>query len=270
MDTVSTVFSRDRRFSQRHNVKTALRVRVWKSGLPEKRAESVNLSQRGILFASNSRIPEGEVVEILLKMPEEVTGQPTTEWRCTGQVARVELADSFNGKFGVGVQFIATKLPGSSNPVCTMFQDRFGICLFIMNVDLQQATTRTNDCALCKERSMKGSKKPANGQPVPGIFSVHPKLFVFFDKRTGTPRFQVRARHDGTLPVEQAVSLPAVQCIARQKMPREFGILVGTDEDLVGRLVGPTMKVIEGCSNAKPQTSLSLREDQVLVASHKI
>lgn len=111
---------------------------------------------------------------------------------------------------------------------------------------------------------MNGSRKSANRQPAPRGFSVRPKLFVFFDKRTGTPRFQVRARHDGTMPVEQAVSLLAVQCIARQKMPREFGILVGTDEDLVASLVGRTMKVIEGCSNAKPQTSLSLRQDQVL------
>lgn len=105
MDKLSTVFSRDRRFSQRHNFKTALRVRVWKSGLPEERAESVNLSPRGIFFASNSRLTEGEVVEILLKMPQEITGQPTTEWRCTGQVVRVEPANSFQGKFGVGVQF---------------------------------------------------------------------------------------------------------------------------------------------------------------------
>ena len=105
MDEVSASLTRERRFSQRHNVKTALRVRVWKSGLPEERAESVNLSHRGIFFASNSPIAEGEVVEILLKMPEEVTGQPTTEWRFTGQVVRVEPADSFKGKFGVGVQF---------------------------------------------------------------------------------------------------------------------------------------------------------------------
>ena len=105
MDNLLEVFSRDRRFSQRHNVRIALRVRVWKSGLPEERAESVNLSRRGIFFASSSRIAEGEVVEILLKMPEEVTGQPTTEWRCTGQVVRLEPADSLDGKFGVGVQF---------------------------------------------------------------------------------------------------------------------------------------------------------------------
>lgn len=111
---------------------------------------------------------------------------------------------------------------------------------------------------------MNRSKRTPNGQLTAQGLSVHPKLFVFFDKRTGTPRFQVRARHDGTLPVEQAVSLLAVQCIARQKMPREFGILVGADEDLVSGLVGRTMKVIADCSNAKPQTSLSPRQDQVL------
>lgn len=111
---------------------------------------------------------------------------------------------------------------------------------------------------------MNCSKKGACIRAVDPQYSVHPRLFVFFDKRTGTLRFQLPARHDGTLPVEQAVSLLAVQCVARQKMPREFGILVGTDEDLVGGLVGRTMKVIQGCSNAKPQTSLSLRQDQVL------
>lgn len=111
---------------------------------------------------------------------------------------------------------------------------------------------------------MNCSKKGACIRAVDRQYSVHPRLFVFFDKRTGMLRFQVPARHDGTLPVEQAVSILALQCIARQKTPREFGILVGTDEDLVSGLVGRTMKVIEGCSNAKPQTSLSHRQDQVL------
>jgi len=86
-------------------------VRVWKSGLPEERAESLNLSRLGIFFASRSRIAEGEVVGVLLKMPEEITGQPTTEWRCTGQVVRVEAADSLKGKFGVGVQFCCYVIP---------------------------------------------------------------------------------------------------------------------------------------------------------------
>jgi hypothetical protein len=116
MDALSTVFSRDRRFAQRHDVKTALRVRVWKSGLPEERAESVNLSQRGIFFATNSCLSEGEVVEILLKMPQEITGQPTTEWRCTGQVVRVEPADCPKGKFGVGVHFYCYEASRAEQP----------------------------------------------------------------------------------------------------------------------------------------------------------
>ena len=75
MEKVPISFSRDRRFSQRHDIKTALRVRAWKSGLPEERTESLNLSQRGIYFLSETRLAEGEIVEVLLKMPEEISGQ---------------------------------------------------------------------------------------------------------------------------------------------------------------------------------------------------
>ena len=97
--------ARDRRSSHRHSVRTALRVRVWNSAMPEHRAESVNVSLRGIYFATNSPLCEGEIVEVLLKMPEEISGEQTTEWRCTGHVVRVEPFDSAKGKLGVGVQF---------------------------------------------------------------------------------------------------------------------------------------------------------------------
>jgi hypothetical protein len=104
----------DRRLSLRHNVKTPLRIRIWKSGIPEQRGESENLSERGILFATDTPIPIGTVVEILLKMPEVITGEPTTEWLCSGHVVRVEPIDSPRGKLGVGLQFdcyqIARKL----------------------------------------------------------------------------------------------------------------------------------------------------------------
>jgi hypothetical protein len=95
----------DRRSSLRHKVKTALRVRGWKSPRPEHRAESIDVSLRGIYFATKSALSEGEIVEILLKMPQEVSGEQTTEWRCTGHVVRVEPLDPREGKLGVGVQF---------------------------------------------------------------------------------------------------------------------------------------------------------------------
>ncbi len=93
------------RLTVRHNIRTPIRIRRWKSAIPEERGESENLSEEGILFATNSVIPVGTVLEILLKMPEIVTGEPTTEWLCSGHVVRVEPIDSPRGKLGVAVQF---------------------------------------------------------------------------------------------------------------------------------------------------------------------
>jgi Tfp pilus assembly protein PilZ len=99
------ITSPDRRLTRRLSFKTPLRVRIWKSKEPERRAESMNLSQTGVFFATDAPIREGETVEILLKMPEELTSEPTTEWRCTGHVVRVGKVDSARGHVGVGVQF---------------------------------------------------------------------------------------------------------------------------------------------------------------------
>ncbi len=71
----------DRRLSCRFSFRTPLRVRARKPAASEERAESLNLSQTGVFFATDSPIRKGETVEILLKMPEEITAEPTTEWR---------------------------------------------------------------------------------------------------------------------------------------------------------------------------------------------
>jgi len=95
----------ERRVSRRLQVKTALQVRIWKSGSTERNAESENLSERGAFFATDAPLAIGSAVEILETMPEEITGKPTTEWRCTGHVVRLEPVETPRGKFGVGVQF---------------------------------------------------------------------------------------------------------------------------------------------------------------------
>jgi len=99
------IASSDRRLARRLSFKTPLRVRIWKSKAPVQRTESLNLSQSGIFFASEAPLREGETVEILLNMPEEITDEPATEWRCTGHVVRVERSGELGGKMGVGVQF---------------------------------------------------------------------------------------------------------------------------------------------------------------------
>jgi hypothetical protein len=98
-------YRKDRRLAGRYNVKTPLRVRIWKSRTPEVAAESVNLSQRGIYFATNSLLCEGEAVEVFFDMPEEIIGEAAGEWRCTGHVVRVEAIKATGGNLGVGVQF---------------------------------------------------------------------------------------------------------------------------------------------------------------------
>lgn len=95
----------DRRLVERHKIRMPLRIRLWKSSVPEHTAESVNLSLRGIYFATESRLNEGETVEVFFEMPEEVIGEATSEWRCTGHIVRVEVARAGDGKLGVGVQF---------------------------------------------------------------------------------------------------------------------------------------------------------------------
>jgi hypothetical protein len=100
-----TRFQKDRRLAGRYKVKTPLRVRLWKSAVPEQTAESVNVSQRGIYFATDSPLREGETVEVFFNMPQEIIGEPASEWRCTGHVVRVEVLKASGRKLGVGVQF---------------------------------------------------------------------------------------------------------------------------------------------------------------------
>jgi hypothetical protein len=113
------ITSLNRRLSRRLSFKTPLRVRIWKSSAPEERAESLNLSQNGVYFATNTAIREGETVEIILNMPEEITDEPSTEWRCTGHVVRVESVDSTKGKLGVGVQFDCYEVSRMKLPVAS-------------------------------------------------------------------------------------------------------------------------------------------------------
>jgi hypothetical protein len=50
--------------------------------------ESENISEQGMFFATDLRMGVG-TVEVVLKMPQEIPGEPETEWRCTGHVVRV-------------------------------------------------------------------------------------------------------------------------------------------------------------------------------------
>jgi PilZ domain-containing protein len=105
MEHLASHLERDRRLIRRYEIRTPLRIRVCKSNGPEHKAESLNLSEYGVYFATNSLLQEGETVEVVLRMPEEVIGQEADEWKCTGRVVRVERIESAQGELGIGVRF---------------------------------------------------------------------------------------------------------------------------------------------------------------------
>ena len=96
---------------------------------------------------------------------------------------------------------------------------------------------------------MKGDKgHRAHGAEGTSIrFRALPKVFAFFDRATGTKRFEVVAGADGSLPVEQAVSLLAMQCVVRGQTPGDFKILISVGEHLMDDLMPRTQKLIDAC-----------------------
>jgi hypothetical protein len=96
---------RDRRLARRHTLKTALQVRFRSAGVTEQGVESENLSQRGVFFSTNLPLSTGTELDLLVEMPEKITGASTAQWLCAGHVVRVVPLDSPQGANGVGVQF---------------------------------------------------------------------------------------------------------------------------------------------------------------------
>lgn len=95
----------DRRSSQRHSVRIPLLLRIWESPDPEQMAEPVDLSERGALLETAARLRVGMRVDLQFKLSEEITGQPTTEWRCKARVVHIRPGSSLNSPSRVGVHF---------------------------------------------------------------------------------------------------------------------------------------------------------------------
>jgi DNA-binding CsgD family transcriptional regulator len=94
---------------------------------------------------------------------------------------------------------------------------------------------------------------------------THPKEFVFVDKRTGTRRFEGKADKHGKVPVEEAVSLLAIHCIARHQMPRDFGMMVAAGQKLFDGIAKRATRLIQTCSGTDmPGFPLSPRQREVL------
>jgi len=95
-------------------------------------------------------------------------------------------------------------------------------------------------------------------------FSIHPKAFVFIDKRTGTQRFEVKADPDGSMPLDEAVSLLVVHCLMRNQMPNDFRVMVSAGENLLDGLRPRARKLIHACPSIQIAFQLTSRQQDVL------
>jgi hypothetical protein len=104
----------DRRRSVRHVLRVPIRLRICGSSEREAWGHSVNLSGSGVLLETDLALAIGMDVELGLTLLEEITGQPTMEWRCQGHVVQVapQRASSGESRFGVRFDSIDATRPG--------------------------------------------------------------------------------------------------------------------------------------------------------------
>jgi len=96
--------SRERRSDTRVNIRVPFRFRVLNSpDALEQTAESENISQRGILFATALPLKVGTPLEVSLKMPRELAGKYSSDVKCVARVVHVQPNAFLGGKAGIGV-----------------------------------------------------------------------------------------------------------------------------------------------------------------------
>jgi PilZ domain-containing protein len=74
-------------------------------GKPFLTGETVNISAQGVYFVTDSRPLAGALIQLVVAMPQEITGKASTEYCFTGRVVRVQPIRSEDSKWGVAVQF---------------------------------------------------------------------------------------------------------------------------------------------------------------------
>jgi hypothetical protein len=92
----------ERRGAQRFDFHLAVAVRQCGTGI-EAHGYTQDLSGRGALLFTDAEIPQGEVVELTLVMPSEITLTESMRVRCRGKVVRV-IAPTVGNHCGLAVQ----------------------------------------------------------------------------------------------------------------------------------------------------------------------
>jgi hypothetical protein len=95
----------ERRFLPRINLQIPIRLRQATKATPEHQCETINVSMLGAYFSANIAPKMGDLVQVLIELPEKVTRKQTAHYCFTARVVHVEKDRPVPGKNGVGVNF---------------------------------------------------------------------------------------------------------------------------------------------------------------------
>jgi hypothetical protein len=97
----------ERRITPRFNLHTPLSFHRRETPSEGKqRARAINISSRGVYFATGLAMQVGEAVEVLLEIPKRVTGTNGGIRRFAGRVTHVQSKNMAEGLLGIGVQLL--------------------------------------------------------------------------------------------------------------------------------------------------------------------
>jgi len=108
--------TKDRRNNRRVDLRIPLRFRpLVNPPATDLNAESINLSPRGVYFATDYPLQVGSQIEMHMRMPREVSGHPNNDVHCTSRVVHVEPDTFLGGKAGIGVHIEQFKAAAGAN-----------------------------------------------------------------------------------------------------------------------------------------------------------
>ena len=97
--------SNERRTNTRVNIRVPVRFRILNDpGSSEQIVASENISQRGIFFATDFPLTIGTVLEVSLRMPQELAGQTASDVNCVARVVHVQRNSLLGGMAGIGLR----------------------------------------------------------------------------------------------------------------------------------------------------------------------
>lgn len=104
----------ERRSAPRFMMRIPIRIRLPESQASvEINAETMNISRCGIYFSTERPIQKNTTVQILMKLPREVTLGYSKKCLVTARVAHVQPFGSTPGRSGVGVHFLYYEIADS-------------------------------------------------------------------------------------------------------------------------------------------------------------